>query len=60
MVSGDKMNLYNLNVSSNNVGGYFSSEQLELLSIIQCQTYEDVVIFVYQCKQLNGVFTHDD
>lgn len=54
------MELYNLNVPSNNVGGYFSSEQLELLSIIQCQTYEDIVNFVYQCKQLNRVFTHED
>ena len=52
--------IYNLNVSSDNVGGYFSSEQLELLSIIQCQTYEDVVAFAYQCRKLNGIFSHDD
>lgn len=50
------MNLYNLKVSSNNVGGYFSSEQLELLSIIECQTYEDII----NCDQLKGVFSHDD
>jgi len=53
------MELYSLNVSSDNIGGYFSSEQLELLSIIQCQTYEDVIAFVYQCKQLNGVFSKE-
>lgn len=54
------MELYGLNVSSDNIGGYFSSEQLELLSIIQCQTYENVIAFVYQCKQLNGVFSKED
>lgn len=54
------MELYGLNVSSDNIGGYFSSEHLELLSIIQCQTYENVIAFVYQCKQLNGVFSKED
>lgn len=54
------MDMYRLNVSSNNIGGYFSSEQLELLSIVQCQTYEEIVAFVYQCKQLNGVFSKED
>lgn len=54
------MDFYNLDIPSNNVGGYFSSEQLEFLSIIQCKNYEDIVSFVYQCKQLNGVFTKED
>lgn len=54
------MNLYNLNISSNNVGGYFSSEQLDLLSIIECQTYEDIINFVYKCDQLKGVFSRND
>ncbi|MGN1000928.1 MAG: endo-1,4-beta-xylanase [Bacilli bacterium] len=54
------MDLYSLNVSTNNIGGYFSSEQLELLSIIQCKTYEELISFVYQCKQLNGIFSKED
>lgn len=52
--------MYELNVTNNNIGGYFSSEQLELLSIIQCQNYEELISFVYQCKQLNGIFSKDD
>lgn len=52
--------MYNLNVSSFNLGGYFSSEQLDLLSIICCQTYEELIYFVHQCKQLAGVFSKDD
>lgn len=54
------MDMYSLNVLSNNVGGYFSSEQLDLLSIVQCQTCEDLITFVCQCKQLNGVFSKED
>ena len=57
---GDTMDMYGLNVTSNNVGGYFSSEQLELLSIVQCKTPEELISFVYHCKQLNGVFTKED
>ncbi len=54
------MDLYNLNVSTNNMGGYFSSEQLELLSIVQCKTYEEIIAFVYHCKQLDGVFSKEN
>lgn len=54
------MELYTLNVSSDNIGGYFSSEQLEMLSIIQWQTYEDIIAFVCQCRQLNGVFSKEE
>lgn len=54
------MEIYRLKINNNNIGGYFSSEQLELLSIIQCQTYEELITFVYQCKQLNGIFSKED
>lgn len=54
------MELYSLNVNTNNIGGYFSSEQLDLLSIIQCQTCEEIIFFIYQCEQLNGVFSKED
>lgn len=54
------MDLYGLDVSTNSVGGYFSSEQLDLLSIIQCQTHKEVVDFLRQCKQLSCVFNDED
>ncbi len=54
------MEQYNLNVNTNNMGGYFSSEQLDLLSIIQCQTYEEIISFICLCKQLNGIFKKED
>lgn len=54
------MDLYSLNISTNSIGGYLSSEQLELLSIVQCRTYEELISFVYQCKQLVGVFSKED
>ena len=50
------MDVFNLNVENNNIGGYFSSEQLELLTIIKCKTYDELINFVTNCKQLNGVF----
>lgn len=54
------MELYCLHVSSNNIGGYFSSEQLDLLSIIQCKTYDEVIDFLHHCKQLNGTFSKEE
>lgn len=35
------MNNYSLNVVSPIVGGYFSSEQIDLISIIQCQSLDE-------------------
>lgn len=54
------MDVFNLNVENNNIGGYFSSEQLELLTIIKCKTYDELINFVINCKQLNGVFINFD
>ena len=54
------MELYSLNVNTSNIGGYFSSEQLSMLSIVQCQTHEEIISFVQQCEQLNGVFSKED
>lgn len=50
------MDLYFLNVASNSVGGYFSSEQLEMLSIIQCQTPEELRAFISGCHQFSAAF----
>ena len=54
------MEAFYLDVLSNNIGGYFSSEQLDLLSIIECQTYEEIIIFIKQCEQLKGLFKEED
>ncbi len=53
------MKNYKLNVESNNVGGYFSTEQLDFLSIIQCETIEELISFINDCKQLKGVIPND-
>lgn len=54
------MDTYKLNIQNNNIGVYFSSEQIDLLSIIQCQTYEELISFISQCKQLSGIFSTED
>lgn len=54
------MNCYQLNVNSDSVGGYFSSEQIDLLSIIQCKNHDDLVSFINQCEQLSNVFSEED
>jgi len=54
------MDVFNLNIENDNIGGYFSSEQLELLTIIKCKTYDELINFVTNCKQLNGVFNNFD
>jgi len=51
---------YSLDVSQNNIGGYFSSEQIDMLSIVQCQTHEELIAFIYNCKQLTKVFKKED
>ena len=52
--------MYFLNVSSQNYVVYFSSEQLELLTIIQCSSYNELISFIKGCEQLNGVFFKND
>lgn len=47
---------YYLDVDSNNIGGYFSSEQIDLLSIVQCSTFKEIYDFISKCDQLNGVY----
>ena len=54
------MDIYSLNVSSNSTGGYFSSEQLDLLSIVKCQRQDELIDFVFKCDQLKGIFDKDD
>lgn len=49
------MNNYSLNVVSPIVGGYFSSEQIDLISIIQCQSLDELISFIANCDQINMV-----
>ena len=54
------METYNLQVETSNIGGYFSSEQLDLLTIIQCNKQEELVAFINECRQLREVFTKEE
>ncbi len=54
------MNSYFLQVNSNVTGGYFSSEQIDLLSIIQCNTPEELVSFVNDCIQIKDIYKNHD
>ena len=49
------MDIYSLNVDAPIKGGYFSSEQIDLLSIIQCQSIDELMKFVAECDQINHV-----
>ena len=54
------MDMNKLDIESNNIGGYFSSEHLDLLTIIQCKTQREVIDFVCHCRQLKGVFKEEE
>ena len=54
------MNANSLQVNANTVGGYFSSEQIDLLSIIRCNTIEELVNFVNNCIQVRGIYTNEE
>ena len=49
------MNIYKLKVQTKQVGGYFSSEQIDLLSIIQCKSKQELIDFIKECQQLHGM-----
>lgn len=49
------MDNYSLNVNSPIKGGYFSSEQIDLLSIIQCHSIDELMRFIANCDQINRV-----
>lgn len=50
------MNNYLLDVGSNNIGGYFSSEQIDLLRIVQCNNLDDLINFISNCDQIKHLF----
>ncbi len=45
----------NLKLDADIFGGYFSSEQIDMLSIIQCKNFNDLVTFIKYCDQINRV-----
>lgn len=47
--------MYKLKIPTKQVGGYFSSEQIDLLSIIQCKTKRELIEFIKGCQQLHGI-----
>ena len=49
------METYSLSIKTPITGGYFSSEQIDLLSIIQCQSIDELMIFIANCDQINHV-----
>ena len=54
------MDTYFLQVDSDNVGGYFSSEQIDLLSIVRCKSPEELINFINNCIQINGIYKNTD
>lgn len=54
------MDSYLLNVGTNNVGGYFSSEQIDLLRIIQCNNLDDLIRFIAACDQIKHLFSEQE
>lgn len=48
------MDINNLQVNTNIVGGYFSAEQIDLLSIIQCRDSNELVDFILNCDQIKN------
>lgn len=50
------MDSYSLNVGSNNIGGYFSSEQIDLLRIVQCNDMTMLYSFIRECDQIKHLY----
>ena len=50
------MEMYSLDIPNVPIkGGYLSSEQIDLLSIIQCKSIEELDLFVEKCDQINRI-----
>ncbi|MBO4823630.1 MAG: endo-1,4-beta-xylanase [Clostridia bacterium] len=54
------MDINKLQVDTGIVGGYFSSEQIDLLSIIQCNDINALIDFILHCDQINNRYTEKD
>lgn len=51
------MDINKLQVNSKIIGGYFSSEQIDLLSIIQCKDNHELIYFILHCDQIKNSFS---
>lgn len=54
------MDVNNLQVNTNIVGGYFSSEQIDLLSIIQCKDSNELIDFIIHCDQIKHNYNKEE
>lgn len=53
------MDINNLRVNTNIVGGYFSAEQIDLLSIIQCKDNNELIDFIIHCDQIKNNYSKE-
>lgn len=53
------MDSFKLNLDTEVVGGYFSSEQIDLLTIIRCKFPDELIDFVFKCEQIKNIYDRD-
>ena len=53
------MDSFKLNLNTNVVGGYFSSEQIDLLTIVRCKFPDELIDFVFKCEQIKNLYDRD-
>ena len=54
------MDVNSLQVNTNIIGGYFSAEQIDLLSIIQCKDSGELIDFIIHCDQIKHNYSKED
>ena len=54
------MDVNSLQVNTNIIGGYFSAEQIDLLSIIQCKDSSELIDFIIHCDQIKHNYSKED
>ena len=53
------MDVNSLQVNTNIIGGYFSAEQIDLLSIIQCRDNNELIEFIMHCDQIKNNYDRE-
>ena len=53
------MDSFKLNLNTEVVGGYFSSEQIDLLTIVRCKFPDELIDFVFKCEQIKNLYDRD-
>lgn len=54
------MDMNSLEVVTSSIGGYFSSEQIDLLSIIKAKDNEELLKFIMTTDQMKNVYSKED